>query len=73
MENIYIHTIEGRPAYYSEKDSQIVFCGWRGMKLSRCCESLSEIRKQQKFSNDYRNKNNFPIDKQHYFILRNDL
>ena len=53
---LYMHTIEGRPAYFSQRDGQIVFADRRdyvwhsGPKPLTLCKSLRAIRAQQKLT-----------------------
>lgn len=52
---IYIHTIDGRPAYFSEPDGQIVYvCHYD--RAAKPAHSLKQIRKEQKITKENRKK-----------------
>lgn len=49
----YMHTLDGRPAFYSARNQQVCFMNSYG-KASQLCRSLEELRKQQKASEAWR-------------------
>lgn len=54
MENKYMHTINGCPATCI-KDEQLVYCN--KIEKANLCNSLYQIRKEQRLSNKWRVKN----------------
>lgn len=63
----YMHTLEGRPATYV-KNSQVCFLS-NGSVLS-LCDSLAQIRREQKQSLKWRLKKNMSDRKEDYGCLR---
>jgi len=58
FKTIYIHTIDGQPAYFSEPDNQIVYvCHYD--KFAIPAYSLAQIRKEQKITKEYRKLSGF--------------
>lgn len=58
MKTIYIHTINGAPAYFSEPDGQIVYVLHYG-RDAKPAYSLEQIRHEQKLTKEYREKRGF--------------
>lgn len=55
---IYIHTIDGQPAYFSEPDRQIVYVTHYDI-LSKPAYSLAQIRREQAITIKYRAESGF--------------
>ena len=63
----YMHLIEGRPATY-EKSSQVCFLS--NGSILRLCDSLKQLRIEQKKSLAWRLKNKMDDRKEDYGFLR---
>ena len=65
---MYLHTIDGRPAGFSESDGQIVHA--LSNKRTKFCakpvKTLAEIKKQQEITFEYRRKKGFDVEKGSY-------
>ena len=48
MKRIYIHTINGQPAYFSKHDGQIVYAD--AYSKGEACNSLSQLKRQREKS-----------------------
>ena len=73
MEKYYMHTINGKPAAFYQRDGQICFMSHYGnRKCNLLVESLGQIRREQKLSRDSRAKRGCADDffKEGYVIVR---
>jgi len=63
----YMHTVNGAAAYYDE--SQICYAG---QYVERLCDTLAEIREEQKLSTEWRLKRGFSssLDKYGYIKVK---
>jgi len=61
MKTYYMHTINGKPAFWSENDGQICYMNVYG-KASLLSESLRQIRLEQKATIAYRKACGMPED-----------
>ena len=61
MKTYYMHTINGKPAFWSENDRQICYMSFYG-KASPLSESLWQIRLEQKATIAYRKACGFHED-----------
>jgi len=57
MKTYYLHTLDGKSAYFD--GDQIVFCMFYGRKQP-LAESLKQIRSEQRKSKDWRAKRGYP-------------
>jgi len=70
MKKYYMHTIEGKPAFYSKKDGQICYaCYFGAIHHNVLATSLRQIRKEQELSNNYRRENKLGIEYDYGYIL----
>ncbi len=51
----YMHTIDGKPAYYSGHDIVFLFQGSQSHRVAKLATSLDQIKAEQKFSQAWRN------------------
>jgi hypothetical protein len=69
----YVHTIDGRPAFYY-KNEQIVYLAGRNLKKEHLVKSRKQIIKEQRSSIAWRKKRGYSCDdgycNYHYFRIR---
>ncbi len=59
MTTRYMHTLDHQPAYMDDDGTQIVFAG--GRNKARLCNSLRQIRQEQKASDAWRKTHGLPV------------
>lgn len=69
MKTIYIHTIDGKPAYFSETNGQIVYAPRHG-RAAEPAYSLKQIRREQKLTKEYREKRGYGYIQREYGYKR---
>ncbi len=68
MNKFYMHTINGKPALYWPGE-QICYYNYYG-KLTPLAKSLSQIRREQKASHEYRRSYGATVDPKEYGYIR---
>lgn len=63
---MYMHTLEGKPAYY-EPGRQIVFAGWK-VPAYGLAPSLRALRAQKRWSDEWRAKQKYEADFRHSYV-----
>lgn len=57
----YMHTIDGSPAFFSERSGQICYMNFYG-KPPKLAKSLKQIRREQELTREFRVRNNLKFD-----------
>jgi len=61
----YLHTINGRPAYFD--GDQICYTTYYG-KAATLCDSLRQIRKEQKLTQEYRERKGYDLHMDYSYV-----
>lgn len=68
IKSLYMHTIAGKPAYFSRSGGQIVFASRSG--VLGLAQSLTQIRREQRATAKFRRDNGFTDFSYEYGYVR---
>lgn len=65
---MYLHTIDGKPAGYSESNKQIVFANSNGRLKwkAKPVKDLKQIKEEQKKTFEFRKNNGYSFEREEY-------
>ena len=69
---MYMHTLNNYPARYT-KYHQICYVNTYGIFMGKLVPSLSQIRKEQRMSNKWREKQGFDVGEKEHSYIRVEL